>query len=79
MGLTLGQAANLLLNLFHVQIRKLIDIFDLVQIRKLLDTHLNIVNKLSSSIHRASYKAVSNRRCVAKAFTPVHDTIGIEL
>ena len=46
---------------------------DLVQVRELIDKHMNIVDKLSASMHRGSFKAISHRLCVAKALIPVYN------
>ena len=39
---------------------------DLVQVRELIDKHMNIVDKLSALMQRGSFKAISHRLCVRK-------------
>ena len=42
---------------------------DLVQVRELIDKHMNIVDKLSALMHKGLFKAISHPLCVAKALS----------
>ena len=44
-----------------------------MEVRELIDKHMTIVDKLSSSMHMGSFKAISNRLCVAKVLIPIYD------
>ena len=46
---------------------------DLVEVCELIDKHMTIADKLSSSTQRGSFKAISHRLCVAKVLIPIYD------